>query len=91
MADFVRSREATIYIDHHCCGDMFLQPYGWTEDLPASHEQMDLVRCRRSYGPLYGRNYRQGPILPQFIQLQALVLTTCMNPTSTCHSRLPPR
>jgi murein tripeptide amidase MpaA len=28
MADFVRDRETTIYMDHHCCGDMFLQPYG---------------------------------------------------------------
>ena len=27
MRDFVVQREATIYIDHHCCGDMFLQPY----------------------------------------------------------------
>lgn len=63
MADFVRSREATIYIDHHCCGDMFLQPYGWTEDLPASHEQMDPVwaAAKAATDLLYGRNYRQGP------------------------------
>jgi hypothetical protein len=43
MMDFVRQREATIYIDHHCCGDMFLQPYGWTIELPATHDEMDAV------------------------------------------------
>jgi hypothetical protein len=37
MRDFVLQREATIYIDHHCCGDMFLQPYGTCRPaLPAS-------------------------------------------------------
>ena len=42
---------------------MFLQPYGWTEDLPASHEQMDPVwaAAKAATDLLYGRNYRQGP------------------------------
>jgi len=63
MADFVRERAATIYIDHHCCGDMFLQPYGWTIDLPADHDEMDAVwaTAKVATDNLYGRNYRQGP------------------------------
>ena len=63
MADFVRQREATIYIDHHCCGDMFLQPYGWTSELPATHDDMDPVwaAAKQATDLLYGRDYRQGP------------------------------
>ena len=63
MADFVRGLETTIYIDHHCCGDMYLQPYGWTEELPADHDQIDPVwaAAKAATDLLYGRNYRQGP------------------------------
>ena len=63
MADFVRNLESTIYIDHHCCGDMYLQPYGWTEELPPDHDEMDPVwaAAKAATDLLYGRNYRQGP------------------------------
>ena len=63
MAEFVRNLESTIYIDHHCCGDMYLQPYGWTEELPPDHDEMDPVwaAAKAATDLLYGRNYRQGP------------------------------
>lgn len=43
---------------------MFLQPYGWTIDLPADHDEMDAVwaTAKVATDNLYGRNYRQGPV-----------------------------
>jgi hypothetical protein len=42
---------------------MFLQPYGWTEALPADHDKMDPVWAAAKVATdlLYGRDYRQGP------------------------------
>jgi hypothetical protein len=63
MAEFVAGLQSTIYIDHHCCGDMYLQPYGWTQELPVDHDLMDPVwaAAKAATDLLYGRNYRQGP------------------------------
>ena len=42
---------------------MYLQPYGWTEELPPDHDEMDPVwaAAKAATDLLYGRNYRQGP------------------------------
>ena len=46
-----------VYIDHHCCGDMYLEPWGWTEELPPDHDDIDKVwsAAKAATDLLYGR------------------------------------
>ena len=51
LADFAaekqREGELRFYVDHHCCGDMYLQPYGALEELPADHAEIDRLGRNR--------------------------------------------
>ena len=61
LASYIELREPVVYIDHHCCGDMYLEPWGWTEELPPDHDDIDSVwsAAKAATDRLYGRNYRQ--------------------------------
>eukprot|EP01051_Picozoa_sp_SAG22_P017261 SAG22_NODE_2621_length_2366_cov_3.295986_1_plen_491_part_00 len=53
-------------IDHHCCGDMWMTPWGWTVDLPDdydAHIALGEAACA-AIDEVHGRNYcaRTGPI-----------------------------
>jgi hypothetical protein len=68
-------RTLALYIDHHCCGDMYLQPYGALPELPVHHAAIDELgaigkaatdaKCSTGSSPgtsPSGCDYRQGPI-----------------------------
>jgi hypothetical protein len=74
-AEEQREGELRLYVDHHCCGDMYLQPYGALEALPADHDEIDRLgkvgkaatdtACAAGSAPGTSPsscNYRQGPI-----------------------------
>jgi hypothetical protein len=66
ISQYTAPLDLRLYVDHHCCGDMYLQPYGATDELPVAHEDIDSlgrVGCLAT-DAVHGRNYcsRQGPI-----------------------------
>lgn len=73
LRDYLRSRQSTDpnlailgAIDHHCCGDMWMTPWGYTVDLPPDydeHMELGLAACA-AIDDVHGRNVcgRTGPI-----------------------------
>jgi hypothetical protein len=66
ISRYTATLDLRLYVDHHCCGDMYLQPYGATDELPSAHEDIDSlgrIGCEAT-DAVHGRNYcsRQGPI-----------------------------
>jgi hypothetical protein len=91
-ADEDREGEIGLYIDHHCCGDMYLQPYGALQTLPAEHEAIDALgaigkratdeSCASGSSPgtsPSGCNYRQGPIYTTIYRTIYLFDTSCVS------------
>jgi len=66
VADYIESFDDRVkgYIDFHCCGDMWMSPWGYTGDLPDDNEEQsrvgkDVVAAIQN---VHGRTYKEGPV-----------------------------